>query len=175
MGLFVPRLRSVAIALVVGVLVAPHGGYLPQPFVIGLLPFCGLIVAGVLDAVWSSERLRRRRPWAGPALAAALAGVLVVLLLPAWRHGDAYAMSASETQPVLSAERWIEAHVNRRARVLIDDTMYVDLVRAGFAQRFPAVWFYKLDFTTNLDPSIVRHLPKGWREFDYVVSTPVIR
>jgi hypothetical protein len=59
--------------------------------------------------------------------------------------------------------------------VLVDDTMYVDLVRAGFEPRFGVVWFYKLDFTTNLDPSIAANLPQGWRAFDYVVSTRVIR
>jgi hypothetical protein len=51
----------------------------------------------------------------------------------------------------------------------------VDLVRGGFTPRVGAVWFYKLDFTTNLDPSIVRQLPSGWRAFDYVVSSEIVR
>jgi hypothetical protein len=76
---------------------------------------------------------------------------------------------------MVAAERWIAKNVNRRARLLVDDSLYVDLVEAGFAQRYGVVWFYKLDFTTNLDPSVVRHLPDGWRAFDYVVSTRVIR
>jgi hypothetical protein len=84
-------------------------------------------------------------------------------------------MTTSSTGPELGAEHWIEAHVARRARLLIDDTMYVDLVNAGFRPQFGVVWFYKMDFTTNLDPMIVRHLPRGWRSFDYVVSSPVIR
>jgi hypothetical protein len=37
------------------------------------------------------------------------------------------------------------------------------------------VWFYKLDFSTNLDPSVQRALPNGWRSFDYVISSPVMR
>jgi hypothetical protein len=65
--------------------------------------------------------------------------------------------------------------VDHRARILVDDTYYVDLVRAGFHPQTGAVWFYKLDFTNNLDPSVKRALPRGYAEFDYVVSTPVMR
>jgi hypothetical protein len=84
-------------------------------------------------------------------------------------------MTADQTGPVLAAQQWIGRHVDPRARVLVDDTFYVDLVDAGFAPRVGAVWFYKLDFSTNLDPSIVRQLPQGWRAFDYVVSSEIIR
>ncbi len=174
-ALVVRRLRPIGVVLAVFALMPLHGGYLPQPYVIGLLPFCALTIAGSLDAAWhestrSAYRTRLRRIAVG-----ALAVTLLVIVAPRWARGDAYAMRADQTRPVYAAERWIAAHVNRRARLLIDDTMYVDLARMGFAQRFGVVWFYKMDFTTNLDPSIVRHLPQGWRAFDYVVSTPVIR
>ncbi len=169
------RLRPVGLVLAVFALMPLHGGYLPQPFVIGLLPFCALTIAGAADALWNggsrsvrATRLRRM------GLVAGAVGLLAVVG-PRWQQGDAYAMRTNQTRPQYAAERWIAAHVDRRARLLVDDTYYVDLVRMGFAQRFGVVWFYKLDFTTNLDPSIVRHLPQGWRAFDYVVSTPVIR
>jgi hypothetical protein len=174
-ALFVRRLRAVAIGLLIGVLVALRGGYLPQPFVISLLPFCALALAGVFDRV--AVRIDLRQPvgkLAAGALGAALLA-LAVTILPGWRQADSFAMSNSQTRPLAGAEHWVEAHVNRRARLLADDTLYVDLVRRGFAPRFGVVWFYKLDFTTNLDPLIVRRLPKGWHEFDYVISTPVIR
>jgi hypothetical protein len=157
------------------VLVALRGGYLPQPFVIALLPFCALAVAGPLD--WVAARID---PWqpvgrlAAGALGTMLLG-LAVAILPGWWQSDSFAMRSSQMAPLAPAERWVEANVNRRARLLVDDTVYVDLVRRGFAPRFGAVWFLKLDFTTNLDPLIVRRLPKGWREFDYVIFTPVIR
>jgi hypothetical protein len=174
-AVFVRRLRPVAVAMLVAVAAALHGGYLPQPFVIGLLPFCAFLFAGLLDALWQRPRPSERlRGLVRPAAVIAVGAALVAVVAPAWSSGDSYATSADPARPVAAAEHWIEAHVNRHARLLIDDTMYVDLVRAGFAQRYGAVWFYKLDFTHNLDPSIVRRLPKGWREFDYVVSTPVI-
>jgi hypothetical protein len=125
----------------------------------------------VLDAAWAHSRLRHLvRP------AIVLAGALVLLsLAPAWASSAGEAMRQDNTASVEGAERWVERNVDRRARLLVDDTLYVDLVEAGFAPRFGVVWFYKLDFTTNLDPSVARNLPQGWRAFDYVVSTPVIR
>ena len=174
-AIFIRRLRPIAVALVILLGAAIRGGYLPQPFVISMLPMCALLIAGALDAGWQL-RLGAGRLLT-PGRTAVIAAVLgfCVLILPTWASSDSYAMRADETRPMLVAERWIDAHVSRRARVLVDDTLYVDLVDVGFEQRFGAVWFYKLDYTTNLDPSIVRHLPQGWRAFDYVVSTAVIR
>ncbi|HWF73858.1 MAG TPA: glycosyltransferase family 39 protein [Solirubrobacteraceae bacterium] len=175
-ALFLRRLRPVAVAMAVALLVAAHGGYLPEPFDIGLLPFCALLIGGLLDALWGHRILPPRgRAWLRPIGVLAVLAVLAVVLIPAWSRGDSYAMGANGTRPEVAAEHWIEKHIPRRARLLIDDTMYVDLVNRGFAPRYGVVWFYKLGFTNNLDPALVRHLPKGWREFDYVVSTPVIR
>lgn len=178
-ALFLRRLRGIAVAVAAAVLVGIHGGYLPEPFDIGLLPFCGLLVAGVLDWIAGRAPLGRHRPgraaWSRPLGAGALVAVLAVLVTPGWRRGDAYAMNADRNAQTVAAEHWVEAHVPHRARVLIDDTMYVDFVRSGFRPRYGVVWFYKLGFTNNLDPAIVRHLPAGWREFDYVVETPVMR
>ncbi|HET9074367.1 MAG TPA: glycosyltransferase family 39 protein [Solirubrobacteraceae bacterium] len=179
----VRRLRPVGLTLVVPVLVALRGGYLPEPFDIALLPFCALAIAGVLDLVWTRARggipLRTRastpRGAMGLAGAVGLLVALTLLITPGWVRGDRAQMTADATAPIAGAEHWIAAHVNRRARLMIDDTMYVDLVRDGFTPRYGVVWFYKLGFSNNLDPAIVRHLPRGWREFDYVVSTPVIR
>jgi 4-amino-4-deoxy-L-arabinose transferase-like glycosyltransferase len=175
-ALFVRRLRPVAVAMAVALLAAVRGGYLPEPFDIGLLPFCALLPAGLLDALWGHRLLPPRgRVWLRPIAVVGIVVAAAVVILPAWHQGDSYAMTANETRPVVAAEHWIEAHIPHRARLLVDDTMYVDLVNAGFAPRWGVVWFYKLGFTNNLDPAIVRHMPKGWREFDYVISTPVTR
>ncbi len=65
-------------------------------------------------------------------------------------------------------------HVPRHARLLVDDSLWVDLVAQHRPER-DVVWFYKTDFTNNLDPSVARTLPGGYRDFDYVVSSPVLR
>ena len=33
------------------------------------------------------------------------------------------------------------------------------------------IWFYKLD----LDPAVATTLPRGWRDIDYLVSSPALR
>jgi 4-amino-4-deoxy-L-arabinose transferase-like glycosyltransferase len=170
-ALCIRSLRPPAVTLLVLLAMALRPGYLPQPYVIALLPFCALVAMGVMDAAWGRGTAHDPRRL--------LIGALVLLaLLPlgrAWFLTDRYAMTADQTRSVPAAQQWIERHVDPRARVLVDDTFYVDLVRAGFAPRVGAVWFYKLDFSTNLDPSIVRQLPHGWRAFDYVVSSEIIR
>lgn len=50
-----------------------------------------------------------------------------------------------------------------------------DLVEHGFNPHLGVVWFCKLDTTANLDPSVERALPQGWRDFAYVVSIPIMR
>ena len=175
------RLRPIGVAMAAAVLIALHGGYLPEPFDIGLLPFCALLIGGVADAAWGSRgllavrQLRGLRAWTRPLAVAGALLALTVIVAPGWAQSDAQAMRTDTTRPVARAEHWIERHISHQARLMIDDTMYVDLVHAGFTPRYGVVWFYKLGFGNNLDPAIVRHLPQGWREFDYVISTPVMR
>ena len=68
------------------------------------------------------------------------------------------------------AEQWIDMHVPRSTPILVDDSLWVDLVRSG---RAPArvVWFFKLDN----DPAIKARYPGGWRQFGYIVSTAGVR
>ena len=174
-ALFARRLRPIALAVAVAVIVSIHGGYLPEPFDIGLLPFCALLPAGLLDVLWTRRERLRRLGDIGKVVVVAALVAFAVDVAPAWSSRDANELSANVVRPIAEAEHWIERHVNRRARLMIDDTMYVDLVRAGFQPRYGVVWFYKLGFTNNLDPAIVHHLPRGWREFDYVVDSPDIR
>jgi hypothetical protein len=151
-------------------------GYLPQPFVIAMLPLCALVVAGALDAALSTARALPAEPRQRTLAAGAVAlGILAFVVAPSWYRANAYASSQRQNDAVAAAEGWIKSHLDRRNRILVDDTLYVDLVQAGFKERFGVVWFYKLDFTTNLDPSIARNLPQGWRAFDYAISTRVVR
>jgi hypothetical protein len=105
-------------------------------------------------------------------VAVALAGVF---LAPQWAQGDRGLMAAAPGAPVDQATRWIDRNVSHDSRLLVDDTMWVDLVERGFSRDLGVVWFYKLDFSANLDPSVAERLPDGWLHFDYVVSTPVMQ
>jgi hypothetical protein len=179
-GLAVRRFRPLAIAQLIALLMVVHGGYLPVPFVICLLPFSALLiaVAGSLLQDWVRRKDRRVL---GPAgilrMGAALGAVaaIVVGLAPAWATGLRSQMSTNAMEPTVHAEAFIEQHVPRHDHLLTDDTVWVDLVDHGFNQPLGVVWFYKLGYVNNLDPSVARRLPGGWRDFQFVVSTPSMR
>jgi hypothetical protein len=84
-------------------------------------------------------------------------------------------MTTDQMGTLRASEAWVESHVPRSDRIMVDDTMWVDLVEHGFSPRLEMVWFYKLGLASNIDPSVARAFPQGWREFQYVVSTPTIR
>jgi hypothetical protein len=166
-----PRLRVPAATLLVLVLAGLRPGYLPQPYVVALLPFAALVVAGCAELLVQASR--RSAPWA--LLTGAAAAGVVVLVVPPWTAGQQEARSVDTTVTQQQALAAVVAEVPRADRVLVDDTYYVDLVQAGFEARYGAVWFYKMDLEAGLDPSVVRRLPRGWRDLDWVVSSPVLR
>ena len=180
-ALLVRRLRPLAAALLIQIVMLVRGGYLPGPFVIAMLPFAALLVAGVAQETWLPEVRWRtgRRP--EPTVVVARLAVVVAMVIGAlsvagpWYRGNRRLMTADASRPWSRAAHWVEDNVPRKDRVIVDDTMWVDLVDRGFDPNFGVVWFYKLDTSNNLDPSVARHLPGGWRDFQYIVSTPTLR
>jgi hypothetical protein len=172
------RLRPYAAGLGIQLLLLLRGGYLPGPFVIGMLPFAALLVAAVVDDAWrGSSRSWLRGAWLDRArrpAVAVLAVAAVLVVAPSWLSRDRALASTDSASPTWQAERWIAEQVPRDERVIVDDTMWLDLVHAGF-DTSSVVWFFKLDATNNLDPSVREQLPDGWREFRYIVSTPFLR
>lgn len=193
--LFVRRLRWLGVAMLVLVAIGLRPGYLPQPYVVAVLPFAALAAVGAVDALWN--RLRQERPPVPvrpnavaearrrrlAQVALVMAGVLGLgALVPAWTHGDQRLADYNQSLPVAQAEQWLETHVRAQisARpqssghdVLVDDTVWADLA----THRFPAdrlIWFYKLDYVDNLDPSVRREV-KTWKDFSYVVDSDIIR
>jgi 4-amino-4-deoxy-L-arabinose transferase-like glycosyltransferase len=156
-ALAVRRLRAVALALVLPVVVAARpSSYVPAMFVIALLPFAALIVAGLADGL--------RRPSAQPALIAAAVAVVVVVG-PRWASGNLEQMRNDDAAPARQAIDWVDRHVDHRSTIVVDNTMWVDLVERGFARQ-NTIWFYKLD----LDPAVSR--PRD--RVDYVVRSNIM-
>ena len=184
LALVVRRARPLAAGLAILVVMSLRPGYLPIPFVIGLLPLAALTVAVVADAAWGpppggrrpravagvrrlvrgAGRLGRR----GVVVAAVVAAVAVAG--PDWYDTNRDLMTVDHDRPLTQAQRWIDANVPADRPILVDDAIWVDMVRAG---RPPSrvVWFWKLD----RDPEIRARYPEGWRNFDYVVSTIAVR
>ena len=165
------RLRVPAVTLLVLVVAGLRPGYLPQRYVVALLPFAALVIAG------SAEHLVRaaRTSWPAALVAGGVAAAAAVVVAPSWAAGLREAHTVDTTATQRQALAAVVRDVPRSDRVLIDDTYYVDLVEAGFQPRYGAVWFYKMDLEAGLDPSVVRRLPRGWRDLDWVVSSPVLR
>jgi hypothetical protein len=182
------RLRPLALVLALQVLMPLRGGYLPVPYVIGLLPFTAVLAGGVGDWLWGSGRSRRRtdparpepRPgsaqsctpprkrWLRPMTALVAVMLFVGSAAPDWWEKDRTLVTDDQAAPLRQTETWMRAHAARDAWLLVDDAMWVDLVRAGFSPE-RTVWFYKLD----LDPGI--RPPLGWRSIRYLVVTQVMR
>ena len=196
LALAVRRLRPVGIGLLVAVGVGLHGGYLPQPYVIALLPLAALVGVGAVQWFWDevpslvSARMAARRAVGSEHPAAtdlvllrkraqlavgALVALAALVALPHWASADRADMTSDSWQPFRAAEAWVETNVPRTDRILVDDTMWVDFQQHGFDRHLNVVWFSKLGSSNNLDPSVERSLPGGWRDFDYVVVTPSVR
>jgi hypothetical protein len=174
------RLRPVALAFGALLLMALRPGYLPQPFVVAWLPFASLVLVGTVERAWVELRARLSR-WSHPrasqlrVTAAVVALVLVGVGFVHWNDQRSRRDAFDANQAYVEALHWVEQNVDHRDRVLVDDTFFTDLAETGFRPGLGVVWFYKLDTTTNLDPSVRRALPRGADEFDVVISTPIIR
>jgi hypothetical protein len=182
------RPLGLTVAVLVGVGLRP--GYLPAPYVIVVLPFAALAAAAGVEVALRRFRdlppvpvradaaaVNARRRMARLALVMAGIGI-VAALLPTWLAGDRALDGPDQSAPVLAAERWLEAHSSAMRGpagkdVLVDDTMWSDLVTHGVPQT-RTVWFYKLDFVDNLDPSVRRQI-HTYTNFAYVVDSPIIR
>jgi hypothetical protein len=170
-SLAVRRLRPIALAGAILVLVALRpGGYLPAMYVVQVLPFFAIATAGVI--AWAVARLRPGRVWwrwAALGMAAVLAATVVA---PRWYVGDRRALTADDNAPYVQAADYLRSQLPGResATVVVDDVLWLDCVDAGYS-RDKVIWFYKLD----LDSAVAKRLPDGWRDVDYIVSTPAVR
>jgi hypothetical protein len=168
LGLLIRRARAVALALAIQVVMLCRNGYLPFPYVIAMLPFAALTIAGVADQLCKGPRITRawlialaRR--AGQLAVVVAVAVSLVVIGPAWVQGAERAMTEDHSQPPRQALAYVLTHVPRGSVLLVDDNLWTDLVRHGFDPN--PVWFYKLD----LDPAIRAKFRNGWRDIDYIV------
>jgi 4-amino-4-deoxy-L-arabinose transferase-like glycosyltransferase len=162
--LWVRRLRPIAAAYLFLLLFMLRPGYLPVPYVIAMLPLAALLVAGAVQAALRSGR----RPLAGVAVAGAVGSVAVAA--PLWFSDLRGLLLADNDRPLQQAQDWVVDNVPTDYRLLVDDAVWVDLVEAGFP-RANVVWYYKPD----TDPAVTGLTPRGWRDYDYVVSTESLR
>ena len=167
LGLFMRHTRAVTLALVIQMAMLLRNGYLPFPYVIAMLPFAALTVAGVAHQLCQGPIPKGRRSTvakrAGRLMVMCAVAASVVLVGPTWSRAAHRVMSEDESQSSRQALAYVVTHIPKGSILLVDDNMWTDLVRRGFDPN--PIWFYKLD----LDPTIRARLKNGWRDIDYIV------
>ncbi|MFG1929973.1 glycosyl transferase [Mycobacterium sp. NPDC048908] len=173
-ALFVSRLRPFAVGLVTLIATVLRPGYLPAPFILAALPLIALLAAGtgevavrfLFDTVaHPSVHLRRLRI---PALTAGTLIVSVVVSL--WLPTQRVLLQSDDDAPMRQAQQWIQQNVPKTDRLIVDDALWLDLIRNG-RDRLNVVWGYKVD----TDEQVQGWAPRGWADYDWVVSTASLR
>jgi cellulose synthase/poly-beta-1,6-N-acetylglucosamine synthase-like glycosyltransferase len=173
--------RGVALAFLIQVVMILRPGYLPNMYVIGLLPFAALIVAGGAESLWRTWRLRTPRALAWPVAGIVGVPVLVVavLLVVRWTQGDHMAMTRKADGPTRAAERWVSDHLGRDKRVIVGDEFWIFLIEHGFDHHPVQGGFFSRtvisSWPLDYDPAVKRRYPHAWRDFDYIIATDAIR
>ncbi|MHA7282194.1 ArnT family glycosyltransferase [Arthrobacter sp. TMS2-4] len=170
-GLFIRNLRPFAVLLLALIVVMLRpGGYLPVPYIIMLLPFAALLVAGVTG--WALARVRRGtaggRFGAGAVLLALT--LAAAIAAPLWTAQLRGLLFSDLDEPGVQAQDWVETNIPQSARLIVDDAMWVDLVESGF-ERENVIWYYKMD----TDEDVMRASPNGWQDADYIITTTSMR
>jgi intracellular septation protein A len=170
-ALFMRKLRPFAVlVLALTAFMFRPGGYLPVPYVIMLLPFAALLLAGVTDRAVRTWKRSGRGGRSARTVWIAITAIAALAVVPLWATQLRGFLLADLDQPMRQAEQWVETNVQRDSTIVVDDAMWVDLVRAGF-DRDDVIWYYKVD----TDPAVSATLPNGWQDVDYVVTTDSMR
>jgi hypothetical protein len=167
--LAIRRLRWIGLALAIPVVMALRpGSYVPAMYIIALLPFAALGLAALAAHASAASRSEHHPAILRKALATAAVIVLAVpsgIASATWISADASMMRTNDTSGDSRAVEWLARNAPRNSRILVDATIWTDLVDRGF-DRHRVVWFYKLD----LDPAV----STPWWRFDYIVRSNLL-
>lgn len=166
LALAVRRLRAVAIAVLIAAVVALRPeGYLPQMYVVAMLPFGALAVVGLLHTGWAWLQRLGNRPVRLVASGVMLAG-LVAATLPfaEWRYNYEAAWTEDTNDVHSEALDFVAQEIPQGATVIADNSYWNDLVDLGWDPA-EAVWFYKADS----DDAITEELGGDYEGIDYLV------
>jgi hypothetical protein len=161
----VPRLHPTGLALYMGWLMLLRDGYVPFMYVVVLLPFSALLVAGAVEAFSGNRRLvdngmlRLRTRWIGRMVRGWYSLQLGLVLLAAtalvW-IGPIRAVTADhEQQPLRQATQWLATNVPRDKVLVVHDAIWTDLVhRYGFSPQ--PILASKLDHDPQVQQALTR-------------------
>jgi 4-amino-4-deoxy-L-arabinose transferase-like glycosyltransferase len=172
-ALFVRRLRGPALALLVHVAMMFRGGYLPYPFIIPLLPFMALLVAGLLDVLWPRLQALRATPrhnlWLRSLRTLRVTVLIMPLALfvlqgaPAWAGTMHYEATSDATSAQKATVAWVRDNISADAVLVTEGELWLDLRMQPGRTKPDVIWDYKLDS----DPDVARDL--HGRSIQYLV------
>ncbi|MBC7519434.1 MAG: glycosyltransferase family 39 protein [Microbacteriaceae bacterium] len=129
--------------------------------------------SGVRQKDLGADRRADRPAGRGAASVFALAlGCVSVLLagaviaVPQWGHQLGTLLHVDANAPVHDAEKWMAENLPKNSRLLVDNSVRVDLVRRGFAVE-NVVWAAQLDS----NPAVRAQSPRGWRDADFILTS----
>ncbi len=180
-GLLVRRTRAMALALAIQLGSLLRNGYLPYPFVIAMIPFAALTVAGVLDALWAWSRIPLAHPGrrgrellshlgrhparsGGGVLAVVAVCWFVAVTATPWRYSIDDLWHRDRDAGKATALAYLQSRAEPDDVLVVDDAFWVDLVRAGHPRK-NVIWFTKLD----VDKDVRLPGKEQWKAIDYVL------
>lgn len=170
-ALAVRRLRPFVLMAVIHAGAVLRPGYLPVPYAVALILPAAVLIAGVLDALSNVRLAAPRLRTVATSLSVIAVLVIAGMAGPSWARGLQTATRYDQDARVRQTQEWLRTNVEPDARLLVDNSLWLDIVRAGFPER-NVIWFYKLD----LDPTGVGiDFPEGHRSFDYLVASEIVR
>jgi len=160
--------------LILGVVALRPGGYLPLMYVIAVLPFAAIALAGVGERLFDLVSLiRLRRAPVGRVLASVLALAAVASVGTQWATKNADALTDRPNDSYYQALHYIEENLDRGSSILVDDSYWNPLVDAGWSNDgwHGPVWYFKLDLDPVARDSDLRN---GWKDVDYLLVNDVM-
>ncbi|HEX4094352.1 MAG TPA: glycosyltransferase family 39 protein [Trebonia sp.] len=174
------HLRPVAIAGVVLVLTSIRpSGYLPAMYIIQMLPFFAIAVAGVGERLVSVLLTYRARPvfWQQVTRLVAVAACVViafVYMVPRWYSGDKNADTQDLNTGYAEAVEWVHTHIPNPGdqHIVADDTLWLDMLQDGFKPSRYDIYFFKLDVDPEVMSSLGGAEKNKWKSIQWVIQTP---
>jgi hypothetical protein len=163
------RIYAVAVLLLLAIAARP-GGYLPYPYIIGLLPFFALVPALIgqeLTNLW-----KRGSAWARVVSVVGI-GAIVAALIPlgvVWPSRVSFALTEDADRDYRATSEWLIKNTKLDDNIISDNVVWMELILDGH-DLDSTIWHYKFD----LDSEVVDRYPEGYKQMDYVVVSPVMR
>jgi 4-amino-4-deoxy-L-arabinose transferase-like glycosyltransferase len=180
------NMRPVAIGGAILVLtVLRPSGYIPSMYIIQMLPFFAICVAGLTYRLFAFLLTYRAHAVFWQQVTRLLAVALCVLaavvyVAPKWYSHDHDADTQDLNTGYAEAVAWIATHIPHpgNQRIVVDDTIWLDMSKLGFKAGRRDIYFFKLDNDPDVMLALAGGKPiaygdaNGWKAVQYVVETP---